>query len=305
MVVSAAFDPEGKYFALAEISERETGHDGLRIRHDRLRIFDVATLAEIELPHSQDGRMFAVAISPNGRYLAVSGFPRVGARVWDMDTRKVVGNIAADTKAFDFSPTGDKLVVVAPRQVSEYSVPELKKVADFEITFPLSRASTETRSLDVSPNGKMVAVPLQGVRIWDMTSKKQIQEPYDAEDQVGFVKFSPDSKLLVCMNQKGLRCWDVERQKQVWAREGLYQTFDWTPDGTRLIASSHHDGVHYIDPKNGWTKELVYPRPYWASAFAFSPDTEWLIAGGQMEIRVRNLKTGKDQIIKQEPYIEK
>jgi sugar lactone lactonase YvrE len=303
MIMAAAIDPDAKYFILGEWRDWQNPR-GL------LRCFELSSGKELKSLPESVGFPSSISISTDGRYLASTAFSPDGCRIWDMTTRTKTARIFEASEAVDFSPDGKQIVLGSPNsRIFAYSVPEWKKLDEFERTFTRTSNAdfSNVKSIDVAPNGKLVAGAHNGVRIWDMATRKEVQVPYGPVHQwFRAVAFSPDSELLACMNADGLRCWNVEKKEEAWRWRGMYQMgLAWKPDGTALVASSRNEGVHLLDPESGRTIEVLHKPPFWATALAFSPDGQWLVAGGQMEIRVHNLKTGKDTIIKQEPFIEK
>jgi WD40 repeat protein len=92
-----------------------------------------------------------------------------------------------------------------------------------------------------------------------MDTGKLVAGPFESDDEVGAVRFSPDSKKLAVesnANRKWLEVWDVQTQKldaRVRKKVSRYVTgapyMFWTKNGTMLAAFSFDFDDHDSEPK--------------------------------------------------------
>jgi len=130
------------------------------------------------------------------------------------------------------------------------------------------------------------------VRLWDVTTKKQVQLLQGYANGVRYLAFSPDGTLALSSDRSsGVRLWDIKNEKQVPCCQGRYvdmQEVAFTSDGKRVMIAEYHVSVSHKCTVHCWDlaseRELfqtLIETPYIINCVAFSPDgTLALTAGG-------------------------
>jgi WD40 repeat protein len=162
------------------------------------------------------GELYAGALSPDGKTLAVAGW----------------GNFDNGKRFADVYLIG---------------------LADSQVRV-LRKANVPIRALAFSAAGKYLAAGGNGpvVRIWDVAAGTCLHELRGHPHGSLALAFSPDGKRLATGgNDKTVRLWSVQTGKEEEVITGypfLVTAVAWSPDGARVYASCFHDGsVHAWD----------------------------------------------------------
>ncbi len=171
------------------------------------------------------GSSLAMAVSPDGKWLAQPAVPTGAVEIWDTTSGQKLHSIPphklAVTKLL-FSRDGRWLITVGqdsnpmmvqgqpgvmlsyPR-VSVWNTTTWKP--EFSITFP----STAGTDAEISADGKFLAVTKGGsmTQLFDLEQKKPVTAFASPDGRSGYVAISPDGKLLVQGAQEGVRFWKL------------------------------------------------------------------------------------------------
>jgi len=147
---------------------------GVTVPH--AEVWDVATRLQVaRVEGGAEGTAFSVALSSDGRLLAVGGYPRL-VRLWDVRTGNVVHELdAGGAEALEFSPDGRILAVsglASGRAVSRVAV-SLWDVATGIQIGPSLTAGDRAATIDLSSDGRrllMTAANGEGA-VWDIDPK--------------------------------------------------------------------------------------------------------------------------------------
>jgi WD40 repeat protein/tRNA A-37 threonylcarbamoyl transferase component Bud32 len=139
----------------------------------RAEVWDVSERSRVaEVAGGSEGDAFSVALSPDGRLLAVGGYPRL-VRLWNVRTGKLVHELdAGGGEALEFSPDGRILAVsglASGRAVSGAAV-SLWDVATGTQIGPSLAAGKRAAMIDLSSDGRrllMTAANGEGA-VWDI-----------------------------------------------------------------------------------------------------------------------------------------
>ena len=210
-------------------------------------LIDIATgkeLRRFEVP-AGGGFGWCVALSPDGRTVAAG-------RSWR-----------------DFNPPALVLLDVATGKVNHW-VSDLIEVG--------------VQSISFSPDGQILASGGndQTVRLWDVTTGKELRRFEGHEQAVLAVAFSPKGKVLASSDGKEVRFWDVETGKvlQTLKVESHFSPVAFSSNGKLLAYEVRPGTVCLYDPDAG------KPIRQWAAntrsvdSLAFSPDGKVLVSAG-------------------------
>jgi WD40 repeat protein len=260
------------------------------------------------------GQVSAVAVSPDGSWLATAGNDgRV--RIWDVPTRRERATLfvrpAARLKAVAVSPDGSWLAIGgADGRVRIWDVATGRDRR-------LTRLPGPASAVAISPDGSWLATGgVDGrVRIWDVATGRERRLTRRARrprrpglmSGTSAVAISPDGSWLATGSNDGtVRIWDVPtgRERATFAREdratltrrpGPVSAVAVSPDGSWVATGSHDGKVRIWDVATGQERAIL-AGPHWVNAVAVSPDGSWLATGSNdATVRIWDVATGQER----------
>jgi WD40 repeat protein len=177
---------------------------------------------QLRPPLEIDGRVKALAFSPDSRQLAVAvGFGTgAGGQLWDIPTRRRLARMVhkhefhkrmSPVSAVAFSLDGRMLATGGDTTACLWGIsPEGLGGIHFGGRRPrmvLSHDHEEVRAIAFSPDGSRLAtVSGEVMRLWDVASKQQLTRQTH-EAGVRGLAFSPDGRKLVTISGRTARLW--------------------------------------------------------------------------------------------------
>jgi WD40 repeat protein len=219
--------------------------DGSRLvsaRHDRLQVWDVATLRRREELQVPAPNVVAVAFPPDGATLAVldaSG----GATVFEAATGVVVARLplgaAHDTKALAYSPDGRWLAGAG----RDHRTVRLFDAHTYELSAQFTGHKEVIRTVTFSPDSRRLASCSSDhtVRVWQIDSGA-CQELTGHTDEVFAAAFHPDgTRLATAGRDRAVWLWDLATGQEVarlQGHTGYVWSLAFSPDGATLVSGS-------------------------------------------------------------------
>lgn len=191
------------------------------------------------------GRLLAVAFSPDGRTIAAGGLSGT-IHLWDINTgaeQKLSGHTTL-IQSVVFSSDGQRLASVAsywgnaiPGEVKVWDVITRQEL----LTLPIAKGTNAT-DISFSPDQRSVAIPLWNhkVQLVDLETKA-VRELIGQGSSIKSVAFSPDGKTVVAGGSNGkIVAWDAATgnfTKTLSGHTGDVMSLSFHPDGKRLASA--------------------------------------------------------------------
>jgi WD40 repeat protein len=189
------------------------------------------------------GRRWA-KFSPDGKWM-VTEFDTNGLALWETKSWNKAGSrppCGAIPHAVSFSGDSALLAVYAADGVNLLRVPDLQPVGSLQDRPPLIRL------LAASPDGRTLAACSMDsdVKLWDMTTQKELARLPAQSGMLGGLAFSPDGKTLATAGTDlNIKLWDVAARgvaRTLGVRAGGHREVsadsEFSPDGKKLVSIS-------------------------------------------------------------------
>ncbi len=129
------------------------------------------------------------------------------------------------------------------------------------------------------------------IRLWDMTSGKEIRSFIGHAGWIYSIAVSPDGKTAASCDQTGsCKIWDIISGKEIHTMRGVYPV-TFSPNGKLLVVTEQNGTIRVWDFETKKEIKVLSGHTEMVNAIAFSPDGKTLISGSG-DLR------GKDNSIK-------
>ena len=240
----------------AKIKDVIFSHDGRRLisaSYDKtVRVWDVATGETLRVIRGQigkgdEGKIFAAALSPNERWLAVGG--------WLPGSREESDSI----RFVDFR-TG-------------------------QIRRLLKGHRSSINDLAFSPNSRHLLSGSfdHTARLWDVSAGKVKHVLRGHTDDIYAVAFSPDGRRLVTGSlDNSLKLWNAASGKSIATLKGHsdgVRAAAFTPDGRYLLSGSHDKSIRLWHGHSGKFIKILATQRWSITDLTISPDSKSVLTG--------------------------
>jgi hypothetical protein len=180
-----------------------------------------------------------------------------------------------------YSPNGAVLAVAAGPVV------RMRSTARFDVQKVLEGHRGPVTSLSFAPDGKTIATGSYDltVRLWDVSSAKELLQMGDLGDVVLSVVYSPDGRTLAAaVRRQGVKVWEVPTGRVVHeiATPRQVVALRFSPDGKTLAGGTGGDRtdepgeVRLWDLASGRLRATLQGHRAEVKALAFTPDGRFL-----------------------------
>jgi WD40 repeat protein/serine/threonine protein kinase len=266
-----------------------------------VQVFDTDSRKLLLAIPCEGPNLFAVAMSPDGRYIAAGGDnPQTFIHVWDLRGAKpaVVPGFAGHRDAVHsvvFSRDGTKLLTAShDRTVQLWDVGTGKEIRSFigHTWWVWSAAFSPDESQVVTASQDGTAI------IWHAESGERRGQFFGHKGPVFSTAFSPDGQRVATGGQdKRVLLWrpaDVHKFDLARAARGAeldpvrFQAFEghggavrsvgFSADGKMIVSGSHDNTVKVWDADSGRAVNTLRGHDSWVRSCAFSPDARTVVS---------------------------
>jgi WD40 repeat protein len=177
-------------------------------------------------------------------------------------------------------------------------VPEGETIPDIQdVINQISHASLIC--IDFSPDGRTIASGDKAIRLWDVSTGREIKRFEGHTRYISSVNFSPDGRTIASgSDDKTIRLWDVSTGREIKRFEGhteYIRSVNFSPDGQTIASGSSDKTIRIWDVSTG--REIKRFEGHTASirSVNFSPDCRTIASGSDDKtIRLWDVSTGKE-----------
>ncbi|MFE2132027.1 NB-ARC domain-containing protein [Streptomyces sp. NPDC059466] len=263
------------------------------VLYNRWPLPDMPDSAQIRVLTGHAGTVSAVAISPDGTWLATGGDDRA-VRIWDVATGRITATLtdhASRVTAVAISPDGTWIATG-----DNSGAVRIWDVATGQITATLAGRDGPLSAVAISPDGTWLATRADGtVRIWDAATGQSTATLTGHAGRVYAVAISPDGTWLATSSRdRTVRIWDAATGRTtatLTSQTGRVIALAISPDGTWLATGDNIGAVRLWDAATGRTTTTLTGHTDPVYAVAISPDGTWLASVADGTVRIWDTTT--------------
>ncbi len=267
---------------------------------DGLRLWNPADDSSERIAEGGTG---AVSFSPDGKMLASIIYGKL--QLWNVAANKESRLLGRAASVLAFSPDGKILATQDGDDAAQVALWDTSTGVKLKT---LDGHAGKVYALAYSADGKTLASTSKDkVKLWDVATGKEVRALEANTQQVYSVAFSPDSKTLASGNlDQTIRLWNVESGQLTLSLDSHAPSAGavaFSPNG-RYLASLNR-GLRLWDMTAGNQLRSLGDSTQ-VSSFAFSPDSKFLVGGGEGALTIWDVASGtKGRTIKGLPGVFK
>jgi len=292
-----SFSPDGKKIVSG------SGNVYYRTKNT-IKIWNANTGQEILTLKGHTDGVNSVSFSPDGKRI-VSG-SKDGVKIWDANTGQEILTLKGHTDgvtSISFSPDGKKIASGS----DDYSI----KIWEAETGKELQTLTGHTEvinSVSFSPDGKKLLSSsgdfgggdknkeANHLKIWDLTTGKNLAILNKQKGSVYAATFSPDGKKIASGSWDNIKIWDAENGKELQTLTGATSwvtSVSFSPDGGKIVSGSKYD-VKIWDTETG---KALQTGAWGTTSVSFSPDGKRIVSGSwDKTLKIWDAKSGQEII---------
>ena len=156
-------------------------------------------------------------------------------------------------------------------------------------------------SVAFSPDGRFVISGSwdKTLKLWDVTTGKELRSFQGHTDSVSSVAFSPDGRFVISGSyDETLKLWEVTTGRELRCFEGhtsYVNSVAFSPDGHFVISGSGDETLKLWDVTTGQELRCFEGHTKWVNSVAFSPDGRFVISGSyDTTLKLWDVTTGRE-----------
>ncbi len=306
-ITSVAFSPDGKRLAsgsnnnIVRLWDVATGQVLTTLSNigRPAKLVDVVTGQELDFKVLRnEGQIFSVAFSPDGKRLLASGGSIFGLAMWDVITGQVMPQLTGHPDwifSIAFSSDGKRMATGGYGRAVK-----LWDVATWQVLTTIKAHGDRVDAVAFSPDGKRLATGGgDGVaRVWDIVSAQEAP-PLRHEGAIRSVAFSSDGKKLVSGSaDHTMKLWEVSTGKELAIFKGHTSpvwSAAFSPDGKILASGSGDHTLRLWDVATAKELTMIKGHAGEVRSVAFSADGKKLATGSaDRTVRLWDVATSRE-----------